>query len=61
MRPWIEKIIHKARQEDKMNAHRYIHSILYTNQSMKKLFREIVPRMDDLEIKAGFTRIEVLG
>ena len=57
LRPWIEKLIHKARLED----HRYINSILFTSTSMKKLTREITPRMDDLELKSGFTRIEPIG
>jgi large subunit ribosomal protein L17 len=61
LRPWIEKLINMARKEDKTAGHRYINSVLFTTASMKKLTREIAPRMDDLEIKAGFTRIEPIG
>ena len=61
MRPLVEKLIHMARHENKVKGHRYINQVLYTNLSMKKLTREIAPRMENLEIKCGYTRIEPIG
>ena len=61
LRPWIEKLVHKARQDDKIAGHRYIKSQLFTSPSMKRLTREVAPSFDEMGLKAGFTRIEPLG
>ena len=58
MRPWIEKLVHKAKIRDR-NAAVFINSTLTTKSAYKKLTTEIAPRFKDLP--AGFTRIEYLG
>mmetsp|Transcript_40717 Transcript_40717/g.62151 ORF Transcript_40717/g.62151 Transcript_40717/m.62151 type:complete len:162 (+) Transcript_40717:1-486(+) len=60
LRPFIERLIHKARAQDH-NAHRYVHSYLFTNISTKRLFKIILPRFDAMQLPAGFTRITRLG
>ena len=44
-----------------MKATRYSKSVLFTNSSMKKLHKEIAPRMDDLNIQGGFTKVVDMG
>jgi large subunit ribosomal protein L17 len=61
LRPWIEKLIHKARTLDPNNAHRFSKSVLFTNASMKKLHTEIAPRFEERNLRAGFTKIEDIG
>ena len=61
LRPWIEKLIHKARKMDPINAHRYSKSVLFTNASMTKLHKVIAPRMEERGLEAGFTKIEDIG
>ena len=46
---------------DKIPAHRYAFSLLYTNTAMKRLFKEIAPRYDEMQMKGGYTRIEAIG
>jgi len=60
MRPWIERLINKARVGDHA-SHVYAKSILFTGESRNKLFKEIAPRFNELEWSAGYTRIEKIG
>ena len=34
---------------------------MFSNVALKKLHTEITPRFDDMNLKAGFTRIEKIG
>jgi len=61
LRPWIEKLINRARHDKSHEAHRYAKSILFTGESINKLFREIAPRFHELDWSAGYTRVEPIG
>ena len=61
MRPYIERLVQKANQENVREAHRFIKAKLYTSQSKKKLMREIAPRFQEEGRNSGFTSIEPIG
>ena len=61
LRPWIERLIRRAQQPDSAAKHRYLRSVLFTGESIKKLNTEIAPRFNDAGLNAGFTRIEKIG
>ena len=57
MKPWIERLIKKAMVDN----HRFVASQLFTSISMKKLFREIVPRFVESGRQGNFTRFKHMG
>lgn len=61
LRPWIEKLIIKAQGSNKREAHRFVHSVLFTPQSIKKLHNEIAPRFKSKGRTHSFTRIRYIG
>ena len=61
LRPWIEKLMRLARYHDTHNAHRWVHAILFSYESQTKLFQELVPRYDHMNMESGFTRVKKLG
>ena len=58
IRPWMEKIIHKAKRGSNADLN-YLHQTLFKTSMIKKVREEIAPRFKDLP--AGFTRVEYLG
>ena len=54
MRPLIERLIHKAKENDSQ-SHIFIKSTLFTKVAIEKLKKTIAPRFKDLP--AGFTRV----
>ena len=61
MRPIVERVVHKSRNENHIEAHRSTKRILYSNVALKKLHTEITPRFDDMGLAAGFTKITRMG
>lgn len=61
LRPWIEKLIIKAQGENKREAHRFVNSVLFTPQSIKKLHNEIAPRFKAKGWTHNFTRVQFIG
>ena len=62
LRPWIERLVRKAQLGLDYNAgQRHLKQTLFTNASIKKLNREIAPRITEQGLTGGFTRIEKLG
>ena len=57
----IERIIRKAQNPNEREAHRFVHSILYTAAAKKKLMNEIAPRFVERGQQSGYTRVEFLG
>jgi ribosomal protein L17 len=62
LRPWIERLVRKAQLGVEYHAgQRHLKQTLFTNASMKKLNREIAPRLTEQGLTGGFTRIAKLG
>jgi large subunit ribosomal protein L17 len=55
LRPWIERLVHKAKQNDYQGS-KYLQQTLFTQDAVRKLEQEIAPRFKDLP--AGFTRVK---
>ena len=51
----VDRIIHKAKTMDKMNAIRYVNAYLLDKNASVKVFDELVTRFKDRE--SGFTRM----
>ena len=59
MRPFIERLIHKAKKPDHPQTQIILNRDLKTKQARVNLLTKVAPRFT--ELPAGFTRIEKLG
>lgn len=61
MRPWIDRLVLKAQNDNTHEAYRFVMSQLFTQQAVHRLIREIAPRLKEDGYVGGFTRIKQLG
>jgi ribosomal protein L17 len=54
-------LIQKANNLPEHLAHKYVHSVLFTNVATKRLINEIAPRFKEINLNAGFTKVTSLG
>lgn len=58
LRPWIERLIHKAKQENYQGS-KFLQQTLFSQEAVQKLEYEIAPRFKKLP--AGYTKITRVG
>lgn len=58
LRPYIEKILTRAKKSNDFNTVKYVKNRLTTKEGVKKLISEIAPKYKDR--KGGYTRITKL-
>ena len=57
----MEKLFNRAMREDKVQAHRFVYSFLFSTKAQWMLFNEYIPRVKQLEMNYGYTRVQQLG
>src|SRR3989344_6182605 len=58
LRPYIEKILTRAKKSNDFNTVKYVKNRLTTKEGVKKLISEVAPKYKDR--KGGYTRITKL-
>jgi large subunit ribosomal protein L17 len=59
LRPYIEKLITKAKKGDDFNTVKYMKSVLYKDEAVKKIIDDLAPRFK--KRNGGYTRIVKIG
>lgn len=47
VQPWIEKMFRYAKMQNRHEANRKVHAVLFENDVQKKLFEELLPKYED--------------
>ena len=61
LEPFMNKIIKEARRRIPHEAHRYVYRHLFTSDAQKKLFTELIPRFEEMEVNGQYCRIRYLA
>ena len=61
VRPWIDRLVLKAQDENEREAYRFVMSQLFTKSAVHRLIKEIAPRLKEDGYVSGFTRVKTLG
>jgi large subunit ribosomal protein L17 len=59
LRPYVEKLITKAKKSNDFNTVKYMKSVLYKDEAVKKIIDDLAPRFKSRN--GGYTRIIKIG